>query len=95
MSLFRDAIFMMKMSHAGLQMQSLSMMVPAHIFNRDTNVSLQKWRCKNLVMQMSSNGYVMMQMSPLWVCHDANVPLVHAMMRMSTWEYAYDANAPL
>ena len=50
------------MSHAGVQMQSLSMMVPAHIFNCDANVSLQRWRCKNLVVQMSSNGYVMMQM---------------------------------
>ena len=62
MSLFRDATFMMQMSHARVQMQSLSMMVPAHIFNRDANVSLQRWRCKNLVVQMSSNGYVMMQM---------------------------------
>ena len=73
-------------------MQSLSMMVPAHIFNCDANVPLQRWRCKNLVMQMSPNGYVMIQMSP---CHDANAPLMHAMMRMSAWEYAYDANAPL
>ena len=32
MSLFKDAIFVMQMSHAGVQMQSLSMMVPAHIF---------------------------------------------------------------
>ena len=61
-SFYRGAIFMMQMSHAGVQMQSLSMMVPAHIFNRDANVSLQRWRCKNLVMQMPSNGYVMMQM---------------------------------
>ena len=73
MSSFRDATFMMRMSHTGVQMQSLSMMVPAHIFNRDANVSLQRWRCKNLVVQMSSNGYVMMQMSP---CRDA-------MMQMS------------
>ena len=62
MSLFKDAIFMMQMSYAGVQMQSLSMMVLAHIFNRDANVSLQRWRCKNLVAQMPSNGYVMMQM---------------------------------
>ena len=62
MSPFRDANFMMQMSHARVQMQSLAMMVPAHIFNRDANVSLQRWRCKNLVVQMSSNGYVMMQM---------------------------------
>ena len=59
---FRDVIFMMQMSHAGVQMQSLSMMVPAHIFNRDTNVSMQRWRCKNRVVQIPSNGYVMMQM---------------------------------
>ena len=40
MSPFKDAIFMMQMSHAGVRMQILSMMVLAHIFNRDTNVSL-------------------------------------------------------
>ena len=57
---FRDAISMMQIFHAGVQMQSLSMMVSAHIFNRDVNVSL-----------------------------------VHVVMRMSAWEYAYDANAPL
>ena len=62
MSPFRDAIFMMQMSHAGVQMQSLSMMVPAYIFNRDANVSLQRWRCKNLMVQMPYNGYVMIQM---------------------------------
>ena len=62
MSPFRDVIFMMQMSHAGMQMQSLSMMVLAHIFNRDANVPLQRWRCKCLAMQMPSNGYVMMQM---------------------------------
>ena len=67
MSPFRDAIFMMQMSHAEGQMQSLSMMVPAHMFNRDANVvSLQKWRCQCLVMQMPSNGYVMMQMPLLY-----------------------------
>ena len=40
MSPFRDAIFMMRMSHAGVQMQSLSMMVSAHVFTRDANVCL-------------------------------------------------------
>ena len=40
MSPFRDVIFMMQMSHAGVQMQSLSMIVPVHIFNRDANVFL-------------------------------------------------------
>ena len=59
---FQRCNFMMQMSPAGVQMQSLSMMVPAHIFNRDANVSLQKWKCKNLVEQMPSNGHVMMQM---------------------------------
>ena len=63
MSLFRDAIFMMQVSHARVQMQSLSMMVPAHIFNRDANVSLQRWKCKNLMVQMPFNGHVMMKMS--------------------------------
>ena len=62
MSLFRDAIFMMQMSYARVRMQSLSMIGPAHIFNCDANVSLQRWRCKNLVVQMPSNGYVIMQM---------------------------------
>ena len=59
-----DAIFlsMMQMSHAEVRMQSLSMMVPAYIFNYDANVSLQGWRCKNLVVQIPFNGYVMMQM---------------------------------
>ena len=42
MSLFRDATFMMQMSHAGVQMQSLSMMVSAHIFNYNANVSSQR-----------------------------------------------------
>ena len=46
---------------------------------------------KCLVVQMPSNRHVMIQML-LVGCHDANVSLVHAMMRMSTWEYAYDAN---
>ena len=50
----------MQMPHAGVQMQSLSMMVPVHIFNRDANVPLQVWNDAN---------------APLWVCHDANVPL--------------------
>ena len=46
MSLFRDAVFMMRMSHTMVQMQHLSMMVPVHVFTRDANVSLQRWRCK-------------------------------------------------
>ena len=40
MSPFKGAIFMMQMSHAMVQMQHLSMMVPVHIFNRDANVFL-------------------------------------------------------
>ena len=74
MSLFRDVIFMMQMSHAGVQIGSLSMMVPAHIFNRDAHVSLQRWRCKCLAVQMSFNGYVMMQVS-FCACYDAYVRL--------------------
>ena len=46
MSPFIDAIFMMRMSHAMVQMQRLTMMVPAHVFTRDANVFLQRWRCK-------------------------------------------------
>ena len=38
--------FIMQMFHVRMQMQSLSMMVPVHIFNCDANVSLQGWRCK-------------------------------------------------
>ena len=38
------------------------MMVLTYTFNRDANVFLQGWKCKNLVVQMSSNGYVMMRM---------------------------------
>ena len=62
MSPFRGAIFMMQMSHVMVQMQHLSMMVPAHVFTRGANVSLQRWRCKCLAMQVPSNGYVLMQM---------------------------------
>ena len=40
MSPFRDAIFMMQMSHAMTQMQRLSIMVSAHVFTRDADVSL-------------------------------------------------------
>ena len=55
-------LFKMQMSYAGMKMQSLFLMMPAHIFNRDVRVSLQGWRCKFLVVQMPSNGHVMMQM---------------------------------
>ena len=43
MSPFGDVIFMMQMSHVGVQMQSLSMMVLAHIF---------KLQCKCLIAEM-------------------------------------------
>ena len=85
MSPFGGAIFMMQISHAMVQMQHLSMMVPMHIFNHDTKVSLQRWRCKNLVMQMPSNEYVMMQMSSCG----------YAMMRMFPCRYAMNVNASL
>ena len=55
-------LFKMQMSYVGMKMQSLFLMMPAHIFNRDARVSLQGWRCKFLVVQMPSNGHVMMQM---------------------------------
>ena len=95
MSPFRDVIFMMQMSHAGVRMQSLSMMVPMHIFNCDANVSLQRWRYKNLVVQMPSNGYVMMQMS---FCRDVMIQISlcgYVIMRMYPCRYAMNANAPL
>ena len=60
-----NAISMMQMSHAGMKMQSLSMMMPVHIF---------KSRCKcflaEVEMQKSHGANVL-----LWVCHDANAPL--------------------
>ena len=88
MSHFRGAIFMMQMSHVMVRMQHLSMMVPVHVFTYDANVSLQRWRCECLLMdmswctcpfgyvmmRMSSCRYVMMQMS-MWVYNDANVLL--------------------
>ena len=55
--------FMMQMSHAGMKMQSLFMMMLVHAF--------RLW-CKCLLTEMemrqSSNGYVMMQMS---LCRNA------------------------
>ena len=55
-------LFMMQMSHAGMKMQSLFMMMLAHAF---------KLWCKCLLtkmgMRMSSDGYVMMQM--FWPRH--------------------------
>ena len=54
MSPFRGAIFMMQMSHAMVQMQHLSMMVPVHVFTRDANVSLQRWKCK---MSYGANAF--------------------------------------
>ena len=48
------AISMMQMSHAMVQMQCLSMMVPTHVFTRDANVSLQWWRCK---MSCGANAF--------------------------------------
>ena len=70
MSPFRGAIFMMQMSHAMVQMQHLSMMVPALIFNRDANVFLQGWRCE---MSCGANAFY-------WVCHDANASCKGVMM---------------
>ena len=79
---FRGAIFMMQMSHAGVRMQSLSMIVLAHIFNCDANFFSQGWRCKNLVVQMPPCRYAIMQMLP-WVCNECEC------LR----RYAMDANA--
>ena len=60
--LLSEMQFTMQMSYAGMKIWSLFMMAPVHVFTRDANVSLQRWRCKCLAMQMPSNGYVMMQM---------------------------------
>ena len=56
-------VHMMQMSHAGVQMQSLSMMVLAHIFKPWCKCLLvsMSW-CKYFAMQMHPSGYIMMQM---------------------------------
>ena len=53
-----NAISMMQMSHAGMEMQSLFMMMPVHAFKTQCNCLLTE-----VEMRMSSNRYVMMQMS--------------------------------
>ena len=53
--------------------------------NCNANVFSKRWRCKDLMVQMPSNGYVMMQMS---FCRDAMMqmsPCLDAMMLMSLW----------
>ena len=62
MSPFRGAILMLQISHAMVQMQHLSMMVPVHVFTRDANVPCRGADAKCFVVQMPSNGHVMMQM---------------------------------
>ena len=53
--LLSEMQFMMPMSYAGMvQTQHSSMMVPAHVFTRDANVSLQRWRCK---MSCGANAF--------------------------------------
>ena len=47
-------LFRMQMSYTGMKMQSLFMMMPAHIFNRGANVSLQGWRRE---MSRSANAF--------------------------------------
>ena len=42
MSPFRDGIFMMQRFHVGVQMQSLSMMVSAHIFKLQCKCLLEE-----------------------------------------------------
>ena len=63
-----DFLFMMQMSHAGMKMLSLFMMMPVHAF--------KSW-CKcfliEIEMQMSSNGYVMMLMPP---CRNAMMQML-------------------
>ena len=104
-----SVIFMMQMSHAGVEMQSLFMIMPVHAF---------KLWCKCLLtemeMRMSSDGYVMMQMllvgmswckCTLGACHNANVRLVMCNdVNVPLWVchdenvrlgVCYDMNAPL
>ena len=73
-------LFMMQMSHVGMKMQSLFMMMLVHAF---------KLWCKCLLtemeMRMSSNEYVMMQMSLYR----------NAMTWMSSCRYTMNANVPL
>ena len=69
---------MMQMSHVMVQMQHLSMMVLAHVFTRDANVSLRGGDAKCLVVQMPSNEHVMMQ----------NASCRCIMMQMSFYRHA-------
>ena len=48
-----NVISMMQMSHAGMKMQSLFMMMPVHVFKHNADVSSQRWRCECLLMGMS------------------------------------------
>ena len=76
----------------------------AKFIHCDANVSLQRWRCKNLVVQMPFNGYVMMQMllvgmswckCPFGACHDANVRLEVCLWCECPLVGMHDANVPL
>ena len=77
------AIFMMQMSHTGVQMQSLSMMVLMHIFKPWCKCLLAEVKMQNLTVQMPPSGYVVMRMSP-WG---------YAMMQMPLCKVCHDANA--
>ena len=80
MSLFRDAIFMMQMSHVRMKMQNLSMMMPVHIFKSRckcflAEVEVQKFHGANAFLWVCYDAN-----APLWVCHDANAPCRYAMI---------------
>ena len=60
MSPFRGAIFMMQMSDVMVQMQHLSMMVPVHVLPVMQMSPYRDGDAKCLVVQMPSNGHVMM-----------------------------------
>ena len=62
MSPFIGAIFMMQMSHVMVQMQCLSMMVQCTYLPVMQMSPYKDGDAKCLVVQMPSNGHVMMQM---------------------------------
>ena len=80
-----NVIFMIQMSRVGMKMQSLFMMMLVCIFI--------PW-CKCLGVQMPSNGYVMMQMSPCRYSMMLMTPCRYAVMQMSPCGYAMMQMSP-
>ena len=54
----------MQMSHAGMKMQSLSMMMPVHVFKPQCKYLLAEMKMQKSYGANAPSGYVMMQMSP-------------------------------